>query len=290
MFSFRPLCSLLCLIGLYQPIVQADTITLPHQGLNLSAELALANDTPVQGHDLIIITHGTLAHNKMELIATLQDLFQDAGVNSLAINLSLGVDQRQGMYDCQVPHQHQHTDALDEIGQWVDWAQQQQASRIILLGHSRGGNQTAWFNTHAKSQISAQILIAPATWSAEQDPQSDPSLNSVLAQAEQAPDQWLTDTNFLYCPGSKVLGRAFSSYYAPNPKLDTPYLLTRTTLPTLVISGSEDTVVSDLPQKMAAIHNTHVQHQIIEGADHFFRDLYTDEVLEHITAFMDQLP
>lgn len=289
---FRPLPTLLCLLFLHLPTSQADTLSLNHQALTLSAELAVADNRPVAQNDLVIITHGTLAHNKMELISTLQTLLQDAGVNSLAINLSLGVDQRQGMYDCQVPHQHQHTDAIDEIGQWVHWAKQQQVSRIILLGHSRGGNQTAWYSDSVGSEVSAQILIAPATWDAEKSRQNytQQPLSAVLTRAEQTPEQWLTDTDFLYCPGSQVLGRSFSSYYADNPKLDTPHLLKTATIPTLVISGSEDKVVQDLPSKLANLSNDQVTHQVIEGADHFFLDLYADEAVESILSFMEQLP
>ena len=76
----------------------AQEVTTSHHTLTLNAELKLAEGSTL-ADGVLLITHGTLAHNKMELIATLQDLLTDAGINTLAINLSLGIDNRHGMYD-----------------------------------------------------------------------------------------------------------------------------------------------------------------------------------------------
>ena len=78
------------------------------------------------------MTHGALAHNGMEIIATLQGLFTEADISSLAINLSLGLDDRHGMYDCATPHTHKHSDALNEIDVWLDWLETQGANNNIL--------------------------------------------------------------------------------------------------------------------------------------------------------------
>ena len=57
----------------------------------------------------------------MEVIAYLQTLFKERGYNTLAINLSLGLNNRHDRYDCKVTHRHRYADAADEIGAWVDW-------------------------------------------------------------------------------------------------------------------------------------------------------------------------
>ncbi|OOZ37062.1 hypothetical protein BOW52_10410, partial [Solemya elarraichensis gill symbiont] len=82
-----------------------------------------------------------------------------------AISLSLGLSERTGMYDCPVPHNHKHTDALEEIGLWQKCLSDQGVESIILLGHSRGGNQTAWYASELKegSPVKGTILIAPAS-------------------------------------------------------------------------------------------------------------------------------
>ena len=94
------------------------------------AELQVEGSWP-QG-PVLLMTHGTLAHNKMEIMATLQTLFAERGLSSLAISLSLGLDDRTGMYDCATPHRHRHADALGEIGAWLRWLKEQGAEPVSL--------------------------------------------------------------------------------------------------------------------------------------------------------------
>ena len=270
----------------------AQEVTTEHENLTLNAQMQLAEGSSL-ADGVVLITHGTLAHNKMELIETLQTLLSDSGFNSLAINLSLGINDRHGMYDCQVPHQHKHTDALNEIDAWIDWLKAQGAQNVVLMGHSRGGNQTAWFAANNPVKIKAQVLLAPATWT-EQGENSDyqqrysQSLATLLAKAEKADkNTWLDNTNFIYCANSKVTAGSFLNYYQPDKRFNTPFILTEITVPTLVISGSEDKTVSDLPKMMSQVSNSHVTHSIIEGADHYFRDLYADEVVELLAEFLE---
>ena len=76
----------------------AKEIKISQNGINLKANLILAeNKTLMDG--IIVMTHGTLAHNKMEIMVTLQQLLSDRGLSSLAINLNLGVKDRKGFYD-----------------------------------------------------------------------------------------------------------------------------------------------------------------------------------------------
>lgn len=283
--------SSLCLLLISQPLL-AQEVTTYFNNITLNADLKLAeNSTLADG--VLLITHGTLAHNKMEVINTLQNLLTDAGVNTLAINLSLGVDDRHGMYDCQIPHQHKHTDAIEEINAWTGWLQNQGAGDISLMGHSRGGNQSAWFSQLHPDKVKSQILLAPATWT-ESTEKSDykqrygKSLDAILLQAQKATnDTWMEHTDFIYCTDSRVKASSFVNYYTPDPKFNTPYILKETSVPSLVISGSEDKTVSDLPEKMAGVTNPLVQHIVIEGADHYFRDLYADEVAEQIIEFLE---
>ena len=272
----------------------AQQVTIPFNGLNLGANLAIAEGSSLSDN-IVVLTHGTLAHNEMEIIATLQSLLSDEGINSLAVNLSLGLDSRQGMYDCAEPHQHKHSDAVAELNAWADWLATQGATQPIFAGHSRGGNQTAWFADTYPEKAKAQVLIAPATWS-EDDAQESyqkryrTPLNDELQRAK-ASDQsaWLDTPGFIYCENARVKAASFVDYYAPNPRFDTPTLLKTASVPTLVISGSEDNTVPDLPEKMPNVDNSHVTYYNIEGADHFFRDLYADEVIEQIVEFMDTL-
>ncbi|WP_293267575.1 alpha/beta hydrolase [Neptunomonas sp.] len=285
-------CALSLSLLLANQALYAKEVTTSYNNHTLNAELLLAEGTSL-ADGIVLITHGTLAHNKMELISTLQDLLVDSGISSLAINLSLGVDNRHGMYDCEIPHQHKHTDALNEISTWIDWLKHKGAQDIFLMGHSRGGNQTAWFSANNPEKVRAQILLAPATWNEQDEKRNyeqryNQSLTEVLAKAKLIDkDTWLENTGFIYCPKSTVTTESFVNYYQPDKRFNTPYILNNIEVQTLVISGSEDKTVAALPEMMAQVSNAQVGHSIIEGADHYFRDLYADEVIDLLVEFLE---
>lgn len=278
----------------------AEEIKLEHAGLTLNANLSPAQDKWQDG-TVFLITHGTLAHNGMEIIATLQGLLAEQGITSLAPTLSLGLDDRHGMYDCTVAHAHKHTDALDEIGVWLGWLKQQGVKKVVLVGHSRGGNQTAWFAAERMDPaVEGVLLIAPMTWSdaygqSDYQKRFNTDLGPVLKRAEDMVkagkgSEWLEKTGFIYCTDAKVQAQAFVSYHAPEARLDTPGLLGKIEVPVLVIAGTADDVVPDVAEKFEPIADgTRVRLEAIDGADHFFRDLYADEVVEYAKAFAETL-
>lgn len=291
----RTLSSLL-LAGslLASPLTSAEEVSLKHQGLMLNANLTLAEDSGYER--MFLITHGTLAHNSMEIIATWQELLSDEGISSLAINLSLGQDNRHDMYDCASTHNHKHTDATSEIGQWVNWLKDKGSTEIILAAHSRGGNQTAWYSDeNSDSVVKAQVLLAPQTWSEtyEQENYAErykKPLAPLLEKAKQMPAETvMQDTDFIYCEKTSVTAGSFVSYYQADQRFDTPTLLHSAKIPTLVIAGSEDTTVPGLHAKMSSVNNKMITSIEIEGAGHFFRDLYMDEVIENTIEFLDSL-
>jgi len=275
----------------------AEPVQIEHAGLRLNANLELAGHDSLQGQDVVLITHGTLAHGRMELISALQNVLAESGVASLAPTLSLGVDNRSGMYDCATAHRHRHQDAVDELGRWSDWLQQQNSSRILLLGHSRGGNQTALFSrTQTTGQLMGQVLLAPMTWNTEQEHTAyaqrfGQSLHPLLKQAQtQHTGPMPAPIGFLYCEDAQVNAESLLSYYSDDPDRHTPNLLAHTRLPTLVIAASDDKVVPELPTAMTSVQNSQVHLVTIEGADHFFRDLYTYDVVDQVLEFMMEQP
>ena len=278
----------------------AEEVNLPLNGLTLNANLELA-DGKTMGDGMILITHGTLAHNGMEIVATLQNLFKDLELSTLAINLSLAIDDRHGVYDCAVPMKHHHTDAIDEIAAWVGWLGKQGADNILLMGHSRGGNQTAWYLAkHDDPLVRGAVLIAPATWDADKtakgyQKQYKKTLPALLADmrkrvATGAGSDLVKDIDMIYCPKATVSADSFVSYYEDNPLKDTPQALTRVGKPVLVIAGSGDSVVADLSEKMAKVAPAGVRFETIEGAGHFFRDLYADDIADLTVEFIENLP
>ncbi|MGH1460893.1 MAG: alpha/beta hydrolase [Neptuniibacter sp.] len=275
-------------------IAFAEEVSLQHNNLQLNANLILAENN---GYERIfLITHGTLAHNAMEIISSWQELLSDEGISSLAINLSLGLNNRHGMYECPVKHRHKHSDAADEIGLWANWLKEKGSKEIILAAHSRGGSQTVMFsNQNLMPEIKAQILIAPQATTENQHLESykkryNKDFAPILAKAKTMDaNETLLNTDFIYCENTSVTAESFVSYYEYSSNFNTPALLQQTTLPSLVFIGSEDTTVAGLSRELAKISNENLQTMTVEGADHFFRDLYMDEVIEGTLEFLEGL-
>ncbi len=293
-----PLCITSLLLALTSAL-PAQEVTLQHGELKLNANLALAEDKTIRD-GMLLLVHGTLAHNRMEIIATLQELLQEAGINSLAINLSLGVDDRHGMYDCKTPHTHRHEDAVDEIGAWLRWLAGQGAADVVLAGHSRGGNQAAWYAAeHPGARLKALVLIAPAARAPGAEPKRyqkrfGKPLAPVLREAKSRiaaheGAATLQPVDFLYCADTAASASAFVSYHAEEARMNTPALVPRIDMPVLVIVGSEDQVVKGLEKKFAPFSDRkNVRILVIDGADHFFRDLYAEEAVEAVAEFLEE--
>lgn len=274
----------------------ADEVSLPYKNLKLNADLTLAQGKKV-ADGVVLITHGTLAHRDMEMLVAMRNLLRDKGFNTLAINLGLGIDNRRGMYDCKLTHRHQHDDAVREIDAWVTWLKSQGATRIALLGHSRGGAQTAHYAAeHDNPLVKAVVLMAPAiadnASAAGYQQRFNKPLAPVLQKAQKLLKQGKGDTvmkktSLLNCPDASVTAASFVSYYARHPHSDTLALLPKVNEPTLVVWGDKDEVVTGLDKKMAPLMDgKRAQFKTIDGADHFFRDLYAEDAVDVISPFL----
>ncbi len=279
--------------------INASEVSFKHNGLDLRANLEKADSWP-KG-PVVLMTHGTLGHNRMEIISTLQELFKENGISSLAINLSLGLNQRKSaMYDCQTPHTHKHTDAIKEIAAWVEWLKFDDVKEVVLLGHSRGGNQTAWYAAEqADPVVSKVILVAPQVWSADYAAKDyekrygkplQPVLDKALALVKAGKgQQMLEHTDFIYCKDTSVTAASFANYYNPDKRMDTPFLVGKTKLPVLVFVGTEDKVVKGLQEKLQQLpQSAKLRIETIDGADHFFRDLYAEDLVETAVEFIQE--
>ena len=97
---------------------------------------------------------------------------------------------------------------------------------------------------------------------------------------------WLRGVRFLHCDDATVEVGSWLSYHGPDAAQDTVALLERIERPVLVISGSEDETAPDLGTQMDDVDNALVQHVAIDGAGHFFRDLYGYDVVEAVVDFI----
>ena len=284
------------------PLAHAQEVSFTYKGLTLNANLELAANSKI-ADGMILVTHGGLGHYGMEVIVYLQKLLKDRGYNTLAINLSLGINNRRGTYDCAIIQRHTNDDAVAEIGAWTNWLKQQGVTRITLLGHSRGGAQTALYASQSKNRlIKAVVLIAPATRdntdAATYLRNFNRLLTPVLEKAQGLHNAGkgnavLEKISLLNCGETSATVDSFLSYYAPAAqvlRVDTPALLPKIKQPVLVVVASNDETVIDLDKKIAPLADgKHVQMKIIEGADHTLRDLSADETVDAIDVFLKNL-
>jgi len=275
--------------------VQAKEITRHYKNLELNANLTLANGKKMSD-GVILITHGGLMHRGMELYVLLQELLKEQGYSSLAINLSLGMDNRHGSLDCKTIQRHRYSDAADEIGSWVSWLKAQGVKEIVLLGHSRGGGETALYaSAHEDPAVKAVILLAPDTREtndakAYQARYHQP-LSSMLAKAQKLVnsgrgDTVMQHTHFLYCADSPVTAATFVSYYGPDPRLDTAYLIPKIRYKTLIVLAGADQIVVNVKKFLPLAKPAHVQVKTINGAGHFFQDLFADDAVDDMKTFL----
>lgn len=283
---------LLCIGGAK---VAAEDIALSDLQPALSARL-LRSDTWPQG-DVAMILHGTLSHRDTEIIQSLESLLGDAGVSTLAINLSLGVEERKQAFPCEGPHRHRESDASIELARWSAWLATAGVREFTAIGHSRGANQIARYVLETADPLAARlILIAPPQWSSQatQDAYRDRHGESLATLIDQAQAQAANGEGeallpnklgLLYCENTRATAASFLSYYSDDHLRDTPTLIAGLSRPVLVIAGSDDQVAAGLPEAIAE-RAPGVLLEEIDGANHFFRDLYADEMVEIAIDFM----
>ncbi len=276
-----------------------ERIELQSGGLTLGARLVLAEGGSL-ADGVVLLTHGTMGHYGMETISAQQDALAERGINTLAITLSLGIDRRTGFYDCATPARHRHQDALAEIGLWLEWLKGQGAGKIALMGHSRGGNQTAWFaaeNPQAgfeKVILLAPILSDPYTEAASYERRFGVPLAEALEQARALVkagrgDEMMRVPGFLFCRDAQVSAAAFVSYYEPEPRRNTATLLPRIAQPVLVIGGTADNVVPNLEQVIGPMADGEkIVLRMIEDSDHAFLDFFAEDAADAVAEFLSQ--
>jgi pimeloyl-ACP methyl ester carboxylesterase len=277
----------------------AEEVKTRHRGTTLNGNLELAPDKGLED-GVILIVHGLLAHNRLELITALQRDFKKHRLSTLAINLSLGVDDRHGMFDCGRLHTHRPADALDEIDAWIGWLKTNGVTDVALLGHSQGGAQVALYAVERREPaVGAVVLLAPATFDAERfaaayEQRFGAPLAPLLARAEALLREGRGETpmdsiGFLSCANASATASSIVGWYAPSPLRNTPTLLPRIRQRTLVVAAGADTVVPDLTQQLGGLPpQRNLTVEAVDGADHFFLDLHADDAVDKIADWLER--
>ena len=93
--------------------------------------------------------------------------------------------------------------------------------------------------------------------------------------------------NFLFCENANVSLLTFKSYLdfsATKSSFPFTYniiqLLEHSKNPIMIFSGTDDEILFDSYKKITKINKSNIKHHIIDGGDHFFRDIFLDDVIE----------
>jgi len=268
-------------------VARAEPVQIKPSLLRLNGNLELPAGKKVADGEVLVIVHGMLSHFGQETVAALQKNLKQRGRASLAVNLSLGIDDRKGPRDCNVAHDYAIAGARREVALWIEWLYAQNAKGVDLLGFSRGGAQAAAMGPELPT-VRRMVLVAPTfATSAELAQSYEKTYGHALAPeldaARKAPLQKFT-VDFLNCKQAPVLGATLLDAYTELP----PRLAAKTGHPTLVIIAGKDEIAPELGTRLPS----DVRKATIEGASHYFPDLYGEDAADIIAKFLtrDQAP
>ncbi len=260
----------------------AEPVQIKPAALRLNGNLEIpAGKSMSDGVALVV--PDALSHHGHETIAALQAHLKDDGVATLAITLSLGIDDRKGARACEVPHAYTMADTGGELDRWIEWLQLNGARSIDLIGFSRGGAEVAVMAAQRRA-LHRIVLLAPAFATSAELAESyartfGQPLKPVLDAARAAPLE-TRPVDFLSCRHAPVTGAAFVDAYREIPA----EITTEIPQPVLVMIAGSDEIVPDLDKKLPAA----VRRVVIEDSGHFFQDLYGEDAADAIADFLTE--
>lgn len=190
-------------------------------------------------------------------------------------------------------------DALVEIDAWMSWLTARRTQGVALLGHSRGGAQVAWYAAERPHElVDRVVLMAPAYGDTMDErlaayrSRFGADLGAVVRTARTLVAVGEADTmidvpGFLYCTDTQASAAAVISYYDDDPRRQSPVMAEKIKLPVLVIAGSEDTVVPEVPTRFRRLADSgQISVEVVEGADHMFLDFFAEDAADLIDGFI----
>lgn len=276
--------------------LQAKEVTQQYSGLTINANLELADGKTLED-GVVLILHGTMAHNRMEIIEASQQALLENNTSSLAINLSLDIDNRHGFYDCTLPQRHNLDAGLDELDAWVNWLLEKGVSGITIMAHSRGANQAMVYAVERPDPaVTHLVLLAPNTnlspkpqYEARYGEIFDETLDRVKQRIAAGKGAELMDeVDFSYCPQATVTADTFYSYNRLDDRYrQFPKYLSKMPIPTLILTGTQDELVPNIAKDVAPFLDAgRIRLIEVDEAGHFFLDFNIEEAIEASVEFI----
>ena len=259
-------------------------------GITLNANLSknLKNDS------VYMIVHGTRGFKTMEIIKSLEQRILIEGHDVLSINLSYGINNRNDSFlSCDIKHTHSEHESVREIINWYEYLLSKNYKKISLVGHSRGGFNILQAAELINNSDLELHLLAPIidTYNGTRDYYTTEH-NLPYDQVIQNDEEYMISErypsiNFLFCENAQVSSNTFRSYldFSEN-KNKYPFtfsilkLLNESNNSIFIYSGSSDEILFDSYKMFESIDKRNLTKYIIEDADHFFRDIFLDDVID----------
>tara|TARA_Y100000389_G_scaffold104520_1_gene101399 strand:- start:127 stop:969 length:843 start_codon:yes stop_codon:yes gene_type:complete len=277
--------TLLTILILFSSYALSDTV----QQNKLNA-FYLTQDNKTES--IALLLHGTRGHQNLELISSLRESLLDIGIDSLSINLSYGVEDRNNDFlPCDIHHQHTVKDSLDEIKLWYKFISNKGYTKLYLIGHSRGALDILNFYLNERDDLMNPdiiFLLAPIIDSDYDHKINYQANHNIDIESINIKDN--LSINFLGCEKALVSGKTFKSYYYNPETKSLTEALKSSPIQTRVITGSEDTITPNTHQAVQDLvsENKNIRLFQIEGSDHFFRDFYFDDLMEIILTEVEK--
>jgi len=272
----------LLLLVLLAPLIlwsEPVSIYIDYEGkkLKANAEWSVPEGVDPKEKVAILWLHGLFqTHRMREPITVQREAWVSEGYPVLSPTLTLGISGRKEPYDCSYPLDHEYELNIKEIKEWVRWLDSKGVRRIILAGHSMGGQQVI----HAAKELENDkrvvgiLAVAPAKGT----PREHPLLQKAKKLVKEGKGKTLLETSFFYCQTTKVSARTLYSYYGVDRNIGR--YLKDIDIPVLIVWGGEDNRVMNLPKFLEPYikGKENVRIEVIDYADHFFRDLAAEDL------------
>jgi pimeloyl-ACP methyl ester carboxylesterase len=294
----KPWFVALALMATAMGTAQAVPVSHEYLGLTVVGNLELAANKTLKDHGAVVLVHDALAHHTDAAMTKLQTALAGKGLNSVAISLSLGMNQRKAAFDCAHEHDHRHGDASDEIVAWVEWLQGQGAARVSIVGHGRGAAQAALSAAERQDLGINGLVLAnpprttPQLTGARYQQQFGQPLTPVLEQARKLVEDGEGDTllavpGFLTCSKARTTAAAFVDYYGGDNRQDIVALLPELKLPTLVVVAGRDLAAQEFEKTLSLFTATgKVVQQTVTGADGGFTGNSGEQLADLVVKFV----
>jgi hypothetical protein len=278
--------------------VRAEAVSHEYLGLIVVGNLELAADKSLKDHGAVVLVHDSLSHHTDMAVAKLQSSLASKGMNSVAISLSLGMNQRKAAFDCTHEHDHRHGDASDEIVAWVEWLQGKGSGPVSIVGLGRGATQAALSAAERQDLGISRLVLAnpqsitPQAAGIRYQQQFGQPLPPVLDQARKLVEDGEGDTllnvpGFLTCSKARATAAAFVDYYGGDNRQDIVSLLPELKQQTLVVVAGSDPAARDLENTLSLFTTAgKVVQQTVVGADSGFTGSSGEQLAELVVKFV----